>query len=185
MNKLKAGKTELKILESCARATNKSACMNVKEAKEIGDESWSEFEATFVALLYHELIESGVDYWRISLENKPNTDNEKHKDKKIDLWVETDEDITYMIEVKLIIYKEKSEGLRRMNSMAGVRGDLDKLKEIIKNNPSVKGIVIGAYTGKAEVKLKEIIEKIDEDTKSYLSENLKLIVSTSKECKFL
>jgi hypothetical protein len=185
MNKGTTEEIELKILDSCAKATGKAANMNRKLAKDSGEDNWSEYEATFVAMLYHELVQSGIDYWRISLENRPDTNDEKYKDKKIDLWVEADDDLTYMIEAKLISYREKSKGLRRMNSMGGVKGDLDKLKGIIKNRPSMKGVAIGAYTGRSNVSLQQIKDKVEKDTKSYLSDKVKLIVSIPKECDFV
>ena len=185
MNKGKTEEIELKILESCARATENAANMNRKLAKDSGEDNWGEYEATFVAMLYHELVQSGIDYWRISLENKPRTKDEKYEDKKIDLWVEAGNELTYMIEAKLISYREKSKGLRRMNSMNGVKGDLDKLNGIIKNRSSIKGIAIGAYTGRSNVSLQQIKDKIEKDTKSYLSEKVKLIVSTPKERDFV
>ena len=186
MNKGKEDEIELKILDSFARATEKAANMNRKLAKYYGEDNWGEYEATFVAMLYHELLLSGIDQWRISLENSPETKDDKYEDKKIDLWVEAPGDkLTYMIELKLISYREKSKGLRHMNSMNGVRGDLDKLAGIVKNGSSTKGIVVAAYTGESKVSLQQIKDKVNKDTKKYLSNKLKLIVSTSKECDFI
>ena len=186
MNKGKAEEIELKILDSCARATMKSANMNRKLAKYYGEDNWGEYEATFVAMLYHELLLSGIDQWRLSLENNPDSKDERYKDKKIDLWVEAPGDkLTYMIEAKLISYREKSKGLRHMNSMNGVKGDLNKLSGIIKNQSSIKGIVVGPYTGESNVSLQQIKDKVKKDTKTYLSNKLKLMVSTPKECDFL
>ena len=186
MNKGKAEEIELKILDSCARATEKAANMNRKLAKYYGEDNWGEYEATFVAMLYHELVLSGIDQWRISLENNPDTKDENYKDKKIDLWVEAPSDkLTYMIEAKLISYREKSKGLRHMNSMNGVKGDLDKLTGIIRNRSSIKGIVVGAYTGESNVSLQQIKDEVKKDTKKYLSNKLKMIVSTPEECDFV
>ena len=140
----------------------------------------------FVAMLYHELLLSDIDQWRLSLENNPDIKDERYKDKKIDLWVEAPGDkLTYMIEVKLISYREKSKGLRHMNSMNGVKGDLNKLSGIIKNQSSIKGIVVGAYTGESNVRLQQIKNEVKKDTKTYLSNKIKLIVSTPKECDFV
>lgn len=186
MNKGKAEEIELKILESCAKATEKAANMNRKLAKYYGEDNWGEYEATFVAMLYHELVLSGIDQWRISLENNPDTKDERYKGKKIDLWVEAPGDkLTYMIEAKLIYYREKSKGLRHMNSKSGVEGDLDKLTGIIINQPSTKGIVVAAYTGESKVSLQQIKDGVKKDTKKYLSNKLNLIVSTPKECDFV
>ena len=186
MNKGKEDEIERKILDSCAKATRKSANMNRKLAKYYGEDNWGEYEATHVPMLYHELVLSGVDQWRISLENNPDTKDERYKDKKIDLWVEAPGDkLTYMIEAKLIYYREKSKGLRHMNSMNGVKGYLDKLAGIVENGPTTKGIVVAAYTGESKVSLQQIKDKVNKDTKKYLSNKLKLIVSTSKECDFI
>jgi hypothetical protein len=69
--------------------------------------------------------------------------------------------------------------------MNGVKGDLNKLSGIIKNQSSIKGIVVGAYTGESNVGLQQIKDKVKKDTKTYLSNKLKLIVSTPKECDFV
>lgn len=186
MSKGKECEIELKILDSCARATKKSVNRNRKLAKYYSEDNCGEYEATFVAMLYHELVLSGIDKWRISLENNPDTKDENYKDKKIDLWVEAPDDkLTYMIEAKLISYGEKSKGLRHMNSMNGVKGDLDKLTGIIRNRSSIKGIAVGAYTGESNVTLQQIKDEVKKDRKKYLSDKLKFIASTSKECDFI
>jgi beta-xylosidase len=57
-----------------------------EESTEEEEEEWSEYEATYKAMLYHELITQGIDFKRISLENgtiAEDVDKKKHENRHV------------------------------------------------------------------------------------------------------
>ena len=55
------------ILKASEKADKMKNHMNKKEAEKYKDDTWAQFEATFNAMLYHQLIKNGLEYWNISM----------------------------------------------------------------------------------------------------------------------
>ncbi|MEM0134962.1 MAG: hypothetical protein QXU18_07020 [Thermoplasmatales archaeon] len=178
---------------ACSEVSKKIKKVNEK-LKDKGE--WQEHEATFTAMLYHELIVQGIDYSKLSLENQPDTNSKNSKGKKIDLWFEEYQgdklDITYAHEIKLIGVRKVRGGefgLRFMNSKAGVYGDLIKLDKYLEDEKDEVGIAIAAYTGKDEISPEKIISLLGHKTSRYTGEkpknpNLKLLVVSNGESEY-
>ncbi len=169
--------------------------MYIKQWSTRNNDKWGEHEATWKALLYHELIlidEKVKD--NLTMENRPNTKNEKTGRKRIDLWL-GDPNNTFVLEVKLIHYKKRKSkyGVSKLNSKAGVYGDLLKLTDYLnsKDGSGVKGIVIAVYKGDnrkgkedRNLDVKEIIEKIEPKLFDLINDNLQLLVCSNGECEY-
>ena len=164
----------------------------IKQWSERNNERWGEHEATWKALLFHELIlidEKVKD--SLSMENTPITKNKRTKGKKMDFWIGE----YFIIEVKLVKYKRRKSGygISNLNSKAGVYGDLLKLQAYLtsKAGSGIKGIVIAVHeVDKWKSKedrgldVSKIIAKIDPQLVDLLSNNLQLLVCSNGECAY-
>ena len=151
---------------------------------------WGEYEATWKALLFHELIlidEKVKDY--LSMENEANTKNLKTNGKRFDFWIQDSEiGINYVLEVKLIDYKKRKNGIgfTKLNSKDGVYGDLSKIDTYLKSekNHDVKGISIAVndFNG---IDVSEVIKKVDVNLKEMLSDDLRLLICSDGKCEYV
>ena len=166
--------------------------MYIKQWSERNNERWGEHEATWKALLFHELIlidEKVKD--SLSMENTPNTKNKRTKGKRMDFWIGE----YLVIEVKLVKYKKRKSGygISNLNSKAGVYGDLLKLQAYLtsKAGSGIKGIVIAVHEvdnwkskEDRDLDVSKIIAKIDPQLVDLLSDNLQLLVCSNGECAY-
>ncbi len=147
-------------------------------------ERWNEYEATWKALLFHELIQIDENVKdSISMENQAYTTNKKTWGKKFDMWLGD----SFVLEVKLVWYRKqvRKDGLRKMNSKTGVRGDLKKLRDFIDSKKgSVKGIAIAVNAKRGNVTPEEIIKLVDGKLIKMLSGDLKLLVCSNGKCEY-
>jgi hypothetical protein len=169
--------------------------MYIKQWSTRNNDRWGEHEATWKALLFHELIlidEKVKD--SLSMENTPHTKNKRTRGKRIDMWLGDSNNI-FVIEVKLIHYKKRDSGygISNLNSKAGVYGDLLKLQGYLtsKDGSGVNGIVIAVHEvdnrkdkEDRNLDVKKIIAKIDPKPVDLLSDNLQLLVCSNGECAY-
>ncbi len=174
----------------------RQACENVSRyieqwSKQNNGEIWGEHEATWKALLFHELILSDKDMKdNLSMENKAETDDEDTQGKRFDFWLlDSKNKIYYLIEVKFIHKKNRKSGYGfiKLNSKEGVYGDLLKLGHYFDSNKEhdSKCISIAVNTGKDNVEVGEIIKKVDQKLTSLLNDDLRLLICSSGKCKYV
>lgn len=180
--------TDSLILNVAEKADKMKNDMNKKRAAKYEESSWLEYEATFKAMLYHQLIKNGLDCWKISMENSPVAEGNKDiESKKIDIWID-EENYDYFLEVKMIRVKTETGGLRRVNDKKGVYGDLLKLDEILRyrNDKSTFGVAIAVYNGPDDNIDYEYIEsKLNKEATGLLSQNLKMMICANGKCKYV
>ena len=158
--------------------------------EEKGEDRWGEYEATWNALLFHELIlidEKVKNY--LSMENPADTEDQKTKGKKFDVWIQDSEiNINYVLEVKLTYFKEpqRESGIKILNVESGVYKDLLKINTYLESekNNDVKGICIAANVTKG-VDVNEIVANVDDDTKKLLSNDLRLLICSDGKCEYV
>ena len=166
--------------------------MYIKQWSTRNNDKWGEHEATWKALLFHELIliderVKGI----LSMENTPITKNKRTKGKKMDFWIGE----YFIIEVKLVKYKKRKSGygISNLNSKAGVYGDLLKLQAYLTGEAGsgIKGIVIAVHEvdnwkskEDRDLDVSKIIAKIDPQLVDLLSDNLQLLVCSNGECAY-
>ena len=162
--------------------------MNKREAVKYKANSWSEYEATFKAMLYHILIKNGLEYYKISMEYSPKAkDNPGIESKRIDIWIDEAND-DYLLEVKLIGVNNDTKGLRRVNNKDGLYGDLLKLTEIVKyyNDKSTFGIAIAVYDGHDDkINCGDIESKLKPEIKGLLTRYVKMMICANGKCKYV
>ena len=156
------------------------------------NERWGQHEATWKALLFHELIlTDGKLKDNLSMENTPETENKQTKGERIDIWLGNSDNM-FVIEVKLIKYKERKSGygFSGLNSRAGVYGDLLKLQGYLTSDDGngANGIVIAMHeVGEGEdrnLDVNKIIAKVDQNLIDLLNDNLRLLVCSNGECAY-
>ena len=161
-----------------------------KKSIEEEDDGWNEHEATWKALLFHELIlsdEKVKDY--LSMENKANTTERNTINKRFDFWIQDSEiGINYVLEVKLIHHKRRKNGIgfTKLNSDTGVYGDLMKINQYLtsENVYVVKGISI-AVSLNSGVDVNEVIQKVDVNLKEMLNDDLRLLICSNGKCEYV
>jgi hypothetical protein len=176
------------ILEATEKADKMKNDMNKKRAAKYEESSWLEYEATFKAMLYHQLIKNGLDFQKISMENSPVAEgNEDIESKKIDIWID-EENYDYFLEVKMIFVKEETGGLRRVNDKDGAYGDLLKLAEILRyrNDKSTFGVAIAVYNGPDDkIDCEYIVSKLNKEVTGLLSQHVKMMICANGKCKYV
>lgn len=185
---MRVNKVDNLILNATENADKMKNVMNKKEAVRYKESSWSEYEATFKAMLYHQLIKNGLEYWKISMEYSPDAkDNSDIELKRIDIWIDEAND-DYLLEVKLIGVDNDTKGLRRVNNKDGLYGDLLKLTEIVKyfKDESTFGIAIAVYDGHDNSIDCEYIEsKLKPEVKDILNRQVKMMICANEKCKYV
>ena len=176
------------ILKAIREAEKMKIDMNLKEASESGKGTWSEYEATFKAMIYHQLIENGLDYRKISMENRPEVKKRDDlKRKRIDIWIdETNDD--YLLEVKMIGVHPRTKSLLRVYNKKGLYGDLVKLTELLKyyKDEHTFGIAIANYNGpENNIDCGYIESRLNRDATDFLSPRLKMIICANGECRYV
>lgn len=176
MNENKLDNLILTALEEADKMKND---MNKKRSAKYEESSWLEYEATFKAMLYHQLIKNGLDFQRISMENSIVAEgNEDIESKKIDIWIdETNDD--YLLEVKMIGVHQETKGLRRVNNKDGLYRDLLKLTEIVKyyNDKSTFGVAIAVYDGHNDsIDCVYVESKLNKEVTGLLTQYVKMII---------
>ena len=175
------------IRKSARMADVKINDLNQYYKEEYKEESWSEYEATYSAILYKELTES-IDYKMITMENRAESQKNGVKRKKYDIWI-TKGDIYYILEVKRFGVSTKTDGLRGVKDKKGIYGDLKKLDALIGTiGPrDTYGIAIGFFEGNDSITLYDIESKIDDKIWELLDEepNLKLLICANDKCKYV
>ena len=162
--------------------------MNKERGNTYEENFWREHEATYKAMLYHQLIKNGLEFYRISMENSPEAEGNKDiESRKIDLWVDKGND-NYFLEVKMFYVNTKTKGLRRVNNKTGVYGDLLKLTEIVRhrNDENTFGTAIAVYNGSDDtIGFEYIKQRLDEKVTSLLNRYVKLIVCANGKCEYV
>jgi hypothetical protein len=175
------------IRKSARMADVKINDLNQYYKEEYKEESWSEYEATYSAILYKELTES-IDYKMITMENRAESQKNGVKRKKYDIWI-TKGDIYYILEVKRFGVSTKTDGLRGVNDKKGIYGDLMKLDTLIRTiGPrDTYGIAIGFFEGNDSITLDDIDSKLDDEIWGLLDKepNLKLLICAGGKCKYV
>lgn len=176
------------ILKATVEAEVKRMSMNKTKAEVNEESNWSELEATFKAMLYHQFLEHSVDYSIISMENSPNAkDNKEIKSKKVDIWIE-DKKFTYLLEVKMIDIRRRSGTLRRVYNKGGLFQDLLKLNKILEyfDNRNYFGIAIAVYNGHDNaLDCDHIKNKLDNNIKEQLNRHLKMVICANGSCEYV
>jgi hypothetical protein len=183
-------KNEDKYFEMVRQASENVSKYIIQWGKRNNEDRWGEHEATWKALLFHELIlidEKVKD--NLSMENTPITEDRKTKGKRFDLWLEDLKNSTdYLLEVKFIHYKERKRGygITMLNSKAGIYGDLLKLDRYLTSHrkPDLKGISIAVNEEDDKVDVSKIIKKIDKELLKLLNNNLRLLICSNGKCEF-
>ena len=156
------------------------------------NERWGQHEATWKALLFHELILIDAKLKdNLSMENTPETKNRRTKGKRIDIWL-GDSDNMFVIEVKLIKYKKRKSGygFSRLNSRSGVYGDLLKLQGYLTSvdGNGANGIVIAVHeVGNGEnrkLDVNKIVVKVKQNLVDLLNEHLRLLICSNGKCVY-
>ncbi len=177
------------ILKASEKADKMKNHMNKKEAEKYKDDTWAEFEATFKAMLYHQLIKNGLEYWNISMENSFEAeDNKKIASKRVDIWID-EMNVNYLLEVKMMGVNEKTKGLRRVNNKAGLYGDLIKLTGLVEykeNDGHTFGTAIAVYNGHdGTIDCEYIESRLKGDVTSLLTRYVRLIICANKRCLYV
>lgn len=176
------------ILKAVEEADKMKIDMNKKKASENEENSWSEYEATFKAMIYHQLIENGLDYRKISMENSPDVKNDDDlESKKVDIWINEANDV-YLMEVKMIGVHSKTKGLRKVNNKDGLYGDLLKLTEIVKyyKDKHNFGIAIAVYDGHDDnIDCEYLESRLNKDLTDLLSNYIKMMICANGKCKYV
>ena len=99
--------------EMVRRASENVSKYIKKWSKRNDDERWGEHEATWKALLFHELILSDDKVKdNLSMENTTITNDRKTMGKRFYLWLKDSKNsIDYVLEVKLIQYKVRKKDM--------------------------------------------------------------------------
>ena len=185
---MSANKVDDLILNAAENADKMKNVMNKKEAVKYKESYGHELETTFKAMLYYQLIKNGLEYWKISMENSPEAkDNSDIELKRIDIWID-EENVDYLLEVKLVGVHEKTKGLRRVNNKDGLYGDLLKLTEIVKyfKDESTFGIAIAVYDGHDDSIDCEYIEsKLKPEVKGILTRQVKMMICANGKCEYV
>ena len=161
-----------------------------KRIEQNGDDRWGEYEATWKALLFHELIlidEKVKNY--LSMENPADTEDQDTKRKKFDIWIQDSEiNINYVMEVKLTYFEEpkKESWIKMRNAESGVYADLLKINTYLKSekNHDIKGISIAANLTKG-IDVNEIVDNVDDGTKKLLRGDLRLLICSNGKCAYV
>lgn len=161
-----------------------------KRIEQNGDDRWGEYEATWKALLFHELIlidEKVKNY--LSMENPADTEDQDTKRKKFDVWIQDSEiNINYVMEVKLTYFEEpkKESWIKMRNAESGVYADLLKINTYLKSekNNDIKGISIAANLTKG-IDVNQIVDNVDDDTKKLLRGDLRLMICSDGKCAYV
>ena len=176
------------ILTAIEAAETMKNAMNKKRAKTYEESSWREHEATFKAMLYHQLIENGLEFCRISMENSPVAPGNKDLESmRIDIWID-EEECNYFLEVKMFYVNPRTKGLRRINNEKGVLGDLRKLTKIltVRNDENTFGTAIAVYNGSDDtIGFEYIRQRLDENVTNLLNRHVKLIVCANEKCEYV
>ena len=176
------------ILTAAEAAETMKNAMNKQRGETYEENLWREHEATFKAMLYHQLIMNGLECYRISMENSPVAEGNKDiESKRIDIWIDEEEE-DYFLEVKRVYVNPDTKGLRRVNNKNGVYGDLLKLTKIVKyhNDENTFGTVIAVYNGPDDAIDCEYIEsKLKTDVKSLLNNYVRMIICAKGKCKYV
>ena len=184
-------KNENKYFELVKQASE-NVSKYVKQWSELHNERWGEYEATWKALLFHELIlidEKLKD--NLSMENSLFTKDEQIKGKRMDIWLGPTGN-TYAIEVKRIHYNQGKYGygIEGLNSQKGVYGDLLKLKDCLatKDVSGVKGIAIAVLSVRGEedrdIQVDKIIAKIQQKIFDLINDDLRLLICSNGKCAY-
>ena len=175
------------IRKSAEIADTKINDLNQYYKEEYNEKSWSEFEATYKAILYRELTES-IDYKMITMENPAESRKEGVEGKRYDIWI-TKGAVDYVLEVKRLGISTTSGGLRRVNNKRGIYGDLFKLDTLIRNTlyRDTYGIAIGFFEGDGTMTLDNIGSKIDPKILELLDAdpNLKFLICSKGKCEYV
>ena len=159
-----------------------------KRIEQNGDDRWGEYEATWKALLFHELIlidEKVKNY--LSMENPADTEDQDTKRKKFDVWIQDSEiNINYVMEVKLTYFEEpkKESWIKMRNKESGVYADLIKINTYLKSDHDIKGISIAANLTKG-IDVNQIVDNVDDDTKKLLRGDLRLMICSDGKCAYV
>ena len=161
-----------------------------KRIEQNGDDRWGEYEATWKALLFHELIlidEKVKNY--LSMENPADTEDQDTKRKKFDVWIQDSEiNINYVMEVKLTYFEGPIKGswIKMRNKESGVYADLIKINTYLKSekNHDIKGISIAANLTKG-IDVNEIVDNVDDGTKKLLRGDLRLMICSDGKCAYV
>lgn len=161
-----------------------------KRIEQNGDDRWGEYEATWKALLFHELIlidEKVKNY--LSMENPADTEDQDTKRKKFDVWIQDSEiNINYVMEVKLTYFEGpiKESWIKMRNKESGVYADLIKINTYLKSekNNDIKGISIAANLTKG-IDVNQIVDNVDDDTKKLLRGDLRLMICSDGKCAYV
>lgn len=175
------------ILKASEKADKMKNHMNEKEAEKYKDDTWAEFEATFKAMLYHQLIKNGLEYWNISMENSLEDEDKKIASKRVDIWIDK-MNVNYLLEVKMVGVYEKTKGLRRVNNKAGLYGDLIKLTELVEynNDGHTFGTAIAVYNGHdGTINCKYIESGLKDEVTSLLTRYVRLIICANRRCLYV
>jgi hypothetical protein len=181
------------ILKVTEKAEAMRADMNKNKALEYKKHKnrklpWSELEATFKAMLYHQFLKHRVNYSNISLENSPDAkDNKKIKSYKVDMCIK-DHEFTYLLEVKMINVRKTSGNLQRVYNKGGLCKELVKLNEILDyfGDTKAMGIAIAIYNGHDDkMDCKNIKDKLNDEINEKLNRHVKLIVCANGKCEYV
>ena len=176
------------ILKASEEADKMKNYMNKKEGKKYKDDTWAESEATFKAMLYHQLIKNGLEYWNISMENSLEAEDKKIASKRVDIWIDKMK-VNYLLEVKMVGVNRKTKGLRRVNNKAGLYGDLIKLTELVKykkNDGHTFGTAIAVYNGhNSTINCKYIESGLKDEVTSLLTRYVRLIICANGGCLYV
>ena len=176
------------IWKSAKMADVKINDLNQYYKEEFKEKSWSEYEATYIAILYKELTES-LDYKMITMENQAESQKKGVNGKKYDIWI-TKGELSFILEVKRFGVR-RTGSLKSVNNKGGIYGDLlkldDLIKTLIKNNPHTYGIAIGFFEGNDSIILDDIESKLDHKIWEILDEEskLKLLICANGKCKYV
>jgi hypothetical protein len=188
MNEIDENKMLSLLLKAAGAADQKKNDMNEIKAKLYNEKSWAEYEATYKAMLYHELLNNGLNFSDISMENGVAEEYRKGKLEraKFDLWIEYGEK-TLVLEVKLFGDKDKNRGLYLKTEKRGIYTDLKKLSLLISDGQSdgTDCVALAIYEGKKFTELRQLESYIAKEIRDLLSDHLKLMICSGGKCEFV
>lgn len=151
-----------------------------------------EYESLFRSMIYHELMNLGIYFGDVKMDNPINSEKKELKTKKPDIWIENNGNKkSYVLEIKMIKHHEKSKIIQQINADKdhSIIKDIRKLSSLIlEMHDDVMGIMVISYQSPnfpenddpvdlMENEIRKIIKKIKPP------DNLMFILCSEDSCK--
>lgn len=151
-----------------------------------------EYESLFRAMIYHELMNLGIYFGDVTLDNPINSKTKELKSKKPDIWVEnTESKESYVMEIKTIRQNNKSKIIKQIDESAGntIINDIKKLSSLMREMPTaVKGIMVVSYQSPNFTEDDDPVDLMENEIRKIIKKikppgNLMFILSSEDSCK--